>query len=317
MATKSPLTPIFAAVDSLGGYNYASLDLVSDRNNLRKLLRWATGVAGEKDFRIDVERAGKTCLFTKREDKDSEYVVGFKGFGHEYEKAATRLAGGCEKATGHHRIVSIVRQIISLTRPLSGKVDSSFCSFVQDFGGLKILLRFEVDACTGSIDVDELTSSFSRLATAATASTAKSPSPPTPVSGISCLETNPRKLVPQSSLIELKTRAAHRELDWHEAYPQLYLSQTAYLYLAKHQKGSFVTVEKVELGGAGMRRYASEAEAGMGKLREVLKEVLEAVRKEGHGVPLSLVCQGGRLALHKRQAGTGKVVGNEILSRFG
>jgi hypothetical protein len=35
-------------------------------------------------------------------------VSGFKGFGSEYEKAATRHPKGCEKATGHHRIISIV-----------------------------------------------------------------------------------------------------------------------------------------------------------------------------------------------------------------
>ena len=108
-STASPLVPIFAAIDDLhkGQYDYAKLDIVSDRNNLRKLLRWATGDGDA--FRIDVERAGQTCLFTRREEKDSEHVIGFKGFGHEYEKAATRFSPGCEKATGHHRIISIVR----------------------------------------------------------------------------------------------------------------------------------------------------------------------------------------------------------------
>jgi hypothetical protein len=36
-------------------------------------------------------------------------VQGFRGYGHEYEKAATRTTRGCEKATGHHRMISIVR----------------------------------------------------------------------------------------------------------------------------------------------------------------------------------------------------------------
>jgi hypothetical protein len=110
-STASPLMPIFAAIDDLheGRYEYEKLDIVSDRNNLRKLLRWATGNGDA--FRIDIERAGQTCLFTRREEKDSEVVIGFRGFGHEYEKAATRLAPGCEKATGHYRIISIVSPV--------------------------------------------------------------------------------------------------------------------------------------------------------------------------------------------------------------
>jgi len=59
-STASPLIPIFAAIDELhrGKYEYAKLDIVSDRNNLRKLLRWATGDGDT--FRIDIERAGQT-----------------------------------------------------------------------------------------------------------------------------------------------------------------------------------------------------------------------------------------------------------------
>lgn len=106
----SPLTPIFVAIDemqkSTDSYDYASLDIISDRNNLRKLLRWATG--DPSSFEIDVDCAGQTCLFTRREKRDTEHIVDFKGFGHEYEKAATRAALGCENATGHHRIISMV-----------------------------------------------------------------------------------------------------------------------------------------------------------------------------------------------------------------
>jgi hypothetical protein len=104
----SPLAPLFAAVDDLGAYDFTGLDFVSDRNNLRKLFRWTQGVSSE-DFRIDVELAGQTCLFTRRDEKDAETITGFRGFGHEYEKAATRLPPGCERATSHHRIISMVR----------------------------------------------------------------------------------------------------------------------------------------------------------------------------------------------------------------
>jgi hypothetical protein len=310
MGDKSPLLPIFAAIDDLGGYNFKTLDLVSDRNNLRKLIRWATGTANEKDFRIDIDLAGNTCLFTRRDEMDKETIVGFRGFGHNYERAATRPAPGCGRATGHHRIISVV---CNCTHPL---VCNLLTCRLQNFGGLKVLLRFEVDACTG-VDADDLSSAFSGLGITSNNSpastTARSSSA---ISGISIVRTTPRTLVPQSSLIELKTRASHKPLDWDEVYPQLYLSQTPYLYLAKHTRGAFIGVESVQLAGSSMRTHAKRAEAGMVKLKAVLDDILNVVRGEARGVKFSLVCERGRLALYKRKEGTGKIIGSDILSKF-
>jgi len=114
----SPLVPLFAAIDDMSpSFDYKQFDFITDRNNLRKLLRWATGVSDEKDFRIDVDVAGSTCLFTRVEGQCTETAQGFRGYGHEYEKAATRPARGCEKATGHHRMISIVRTLTSSEGP--------------------------------------------------------------------------------------------------------------------------------------------------------------------------------------------------------
>lgn len=181
---------------------------------------------------------------------------------------------------------------------------------------MKILLRFEVDACTGTGDLDNLASAFSGLGITPSNLHPTDASTGSVILGISVIQTTPRTLVAQSSLIELKTRASHRPLDWTETYPQLYLSQTAYLYLAKHTKGNFTAVEKTRLAGGDMKAYAKQAEAGMGKLKALLDKVLEAVRKEGDGVGLSLVSAGGKLMLYKRKEGTGKALGSAILSKF-
>jgi len=136
------------------------------------------------------------------------------------------------------------------------------------------------------------------------------------VRGISITQTTPRKVVPQASLIELKTRAAHRELDWAEIYPQLYLSQTALLYIAKHERGNFNTLEKVELGSESMQTHARRAEQGVAKLKLVLQDISDAAKKEGVGVGLSLVAMGGKLALYKHHEGTGKGPGKDITDKF-
>ncbi|KAG1745762.1 hypothetical protein EDB19DRAFT_1927161 [Suillus lakei] len=285
MRKLSPLIPLFAAIDDMDpSFDYNQFDFITDRNNLRKLLRWASGSSDEKDFRIDVDMAGSTCLFTRLEAQNTDTVQGFMGYGHEYEKAATRVTRGCERATGHHRMISI------------------------DIGELKILLRFTIEACTSSTndtnDEDDLLAAFSGPGSRDT----KKPQVTVPtVRGVSITQTTPRKVVPQASLIELKTRAAHRELDWAEVYPQLYLSQTAFLYIAKHERGNFNTLEKIELGSESMRIHARRAEQG---------DILDAAKKEDEGVGLSLVAKDSKLALYKRQEGTGKGPGKDITAKF-
>lgn len=174
-----------------------------------------------------------------------------------------------------------------------------------------MLLRFEVDACTSgptSSPEDDLSAAFSSLGVASESSP--------PISGVTVQKTTPRVLVPQTSLIELKTRVSHKALDWVDTYPQLYLSQTTYLYLAKHTRGSFNQVEKFALTGQEMKPHARRAEQGMGRLVNVLAEILTEVRKQETGTLMSLLCVGKKLSLHKRTTGTGIAVGEEIMSRF-
>lgn len=54
----------------------------------------------------------------------------------------------------------------------------------------------------------------------------------------------------------------------------------------------------------------------IGRLEAVLVAILAAVRKEGKGAGLSLVCECGNLALYRRREGTGIAVGQNILDRF-
>jgi hypothetical protein len=103
----SPLIPLFAAIDDMHrSFNYKQFDFITDRNNLHKLLCWAVGASN--DFRIDVDVRGSTCLFTRSEERNTTTIRHSVGHGHEYEKAATRATRGCEKATGHYRMISIV-----------------------------------------------------------------------------------------------------------------------------------------------------------------------------------------------------------------
>src|SRR6267154_479875 len=137
--------------------------------------------------------------------------------------------------------------------------ESAIFHIAQDIGELKIVLRFAVDACTSSAnDADdengflEALSGLEISGTSASTKSGPNKSRAHAVRGVSIARTTPRKLVPQASLVGIKTCAGHCKMDWAKVYPQLYLSQTAFLYIAKHHRGTFDSPEKVELGAKSM-----------------------------------------------------------------
>ena len=112
-----PLLPLFVAADTMesDGHpktDWSSIDIITDRNNLRKL--WSfTENPDSSDFRIDLELVGPwTVLMQRWEERSAEDVEmrGFGGYGDSFEQKCTNAAPGCERAVfaGHHRVISYV-----------------------------------------------------------------------------------------------------------------------------------------------------------------------------------------------------------------
>lgn len=107
---KHPLLPLVLAVEDVHPtYDFSVLDIVTDRNNLRKLCRFLSDE--EKESRIDLELGGdNTVIFTRWESntisvaKNNKYL----GYGKNFEEYCAREQKGCENSTGHHRIISYV-----------------------------------------------------------------------------------------------------------------------------------------------------------------------------------------------------------------
>lgn len=110
----SRLLPLFRAVDfvekdrSGPGLDWSSVDIVTDRNNLRKLLALVEG--NEEDFRIDIQLAGQWTVLLHRWETLTEAISDGTGFGDSFERASTTPAPGCERGTlaGHFRVVTYV-----------------------------------------------------------------------------------------------------------------------------------------------------------------------------------------------------------------
>ena len=116
-----PMLPVFVAADAIHGpkeaavlVDWPTVDVVTGRNSLRKLLRWLSPSSQRKvrDFRIDVQLVGiKTLVLGRWEGSEYEPPTG-RVYGYGFEGATTRAAPGCPPSgqhRGHHRVIAYVR----------------------------------------------------------------------------------------------------------------------------------------------------------------------------------------------------------------
>ncbi|CCL99525.1 uncharacterized protein FIBRA_01543 [Fibroporia radiculosa] len=303
---STTLYPLLRAVDIASAsktIDWGSVDFVTDRNGLRKLLRWINDTdASAKEFRIDTQLAGNfTVLLNRWEKKTREDPDPTRpSYGFSFERESTTKAPGCEQGTGHHRIVK------------------------YDFGGLTIVVRFEVDACIApsrslrptapSANVDSLSDLISGLDVARISQTSKiDTSASTPELDI----IRAGSQVLHDCVIELTTRSRNyiHQYDWVDAYPQLYLSQTKHHFLAAHGRGEFTAITKRTLGSPEMNAIDAQLQAGFRKLRRALEEIQELVIEHGKEGRLSLVFSRGKLQVFKR-SGQDSCLPEKMLARF-
>lgn len=106
--------------------------------------------------------------------------------------------------------------------------------------------------------------------------------------------------VPQSHLIELKACSRSRK-HWTRSYPQLFLSQTPHIYYGTHKNGNFLEIKKFTLGEPHLEPIDQRAQVGFKKLKLVLTEIQDLVRKYGTEGRISLVCDGKELRVYQRK----------------
>ena len=115
MRRRFTLLPLIKAVQTTATrkkasstFDWSSVDFVTDRNGLRKLVAWANNKSD--NWRIDLQLAGdKTVLINGWPPVTKQSSGRSESYGFSFEKACTHPAPGCESGTGHHRIVTYVR----------------------------------------------------------------------------------------------------------------------------------------------------------------------------------------------------------------
>lgn len=108
--------------------------------------------------------------------------------------------------------------------------------------------------------------------------------------------------VPQSSLIEMKTRnpVSFQRLDLKSELPQLWFSQTPYHYVAVHDRGVFQSIRKDEVGKGEFIYAEEDIQVALRKLRVVLGSIQQLVKSRGLAGRLTLVCVEGVLKVYER-----------------
>lgn len=226
LTRSKPRSPA-AAVDPLfetllhqhPNFDMSSVQLVTDRNSLRKLLTFASN-RSEK-WRIDVDMINDTMFFNQWEEFRLMMINGHQdsGYGHAFEACVTAREPPLEDSIHHERIVR------------------------YELAGLECLVRFEADAY---LDADGTGESKEPLAIL------PSPDPPAPKPSRPVLRP-PYKLVHVVSrgrsidpdlIAEVKSCSTPK-FNINKTLPQLWFSQTKHLCVGRHKEG--LVTEKLEM----------------------------------------------------------------------
>ncbi|KAK2871627.1 hypothetical protein FQN49_002999 [Arthroderma sp. PD_2] len=236
---RSPLEPLFRAIATTQpNFNMKGVDLVTDRRNLRHLLNF---VCGKKTaLRIGVEAIQSTVLFSCWTQNCLDHIEGFGGYGHEFEKVSTKKPHGMEDSVTHSRIIR------------------------YSLGGVNMILRFEVDACTASEeDLHEKMAVLSKHRT------------PT---GYVVL--NQGYMVGASRLAEIKTGRSGSRQCKSRLMAQMWFSQTQNLCVGRYDAdGVFFNIMQRNLALEGLLlEWESRYREKLSELVRVIEMISEMVR---------------------------------------
>jgi hypothetical protein len=235
--------------------------LITDRNSLRKIYGLYTPDAmyGPKPFMIDAQKIGNVVIFSRWEDPEMKKP--HAPHPHCYSKS--------------HELATMEQQL--------ERVVSCHRMVRYEFGGIDMIVRFELDAVTEA--APRFTKTNDSLADAMQDTSVKGTLLPLPrytqsKAGPSIYRT-PYPSPSLSSFIERKTRSSQGELDYIDIYGQLIFSQTPQLYVARHTRGNFTSLEKVSLGEGKLRDIAQSTQGIMGKVAGMIKEMMDCMDEFG------------------------------------
>ncbi|KAG5972506.1 hypothetical protein E4U58_006508 [Claviceps cyperi] len=252
----SPVAPLFAALFTTNPFfDVRPIDIISDRNFIRRLLCFVNpGLDGDA-FTMKLELVGNTLLLGRHETAVTRHIApnSYGGYGYEFEKAymTKQIAG----STSHYSIISY-----------------RFC-------GLNMMIRYQTDGFTSmkrGTDVhrkgflDQFIHPRDRTEPTADISLKK----------VKVLKKG--KTIPLESIVEIMTCAQVRLLEFDDIAPQLWISQTPKLVRAYHQRGLF-SKPGVEYVGFKVQKWERENHHDLETLGALIEKIIAVMKGYGGG----------------------------------
>lgn len=235
------------------GFRFDNVDVVVNRNSLRKLLDFCSGRV-QDTFRVNLFLVRNSLFIERCERNASQMIRGRQdsGWGRNFEKTFTKFPAPEANGTSHHRVLNYA------------------------IGELNCAVRFEVDACyeeedtadeptTSSLVGDNLTSlaaAMDRLSVVPAANT----------------KVIQQQAMPQSSAAEIKALAKTKSMG--KYLPQLWFGRTPWFIVGRHVDGTFHEV-KITDAKAHFVDWETKHQHELQKLVVILTRLREAVRKNG------------------------------------
>ena len=215
---SSPLEALLVAVNATSkDFNYKSIDIISDRSPIRKLLGFVAPEysdakkTGVTSFSILIEVVGDTVIFNRCQSatRQTDGIIGYRS---AFDKHYLKISASAGKSTSHHRILR------------------------YNFGGLNFLIRFAIDALlptelpdraddshTKDVDEDVLVDLLRSTALNSSPTSSKEKNVGVRHGG---------QLMPQSAMLEIITRNDKYPYEIDRRLPDLWISQTQHFLRA-------------------------------------------------------------------------------------
>ncbi|EFQ33871.1 hypothetical protein CGRA01v4_10767 [Colletotrichum graminicola] len=236
--------------------SFNEIDIVTNRNSLRKLFNFCLGRSRE-DFRLNLHLVRNTLIVERCEKLTSVIINGSPstGWGRNFEEASAKFPAGLEKSLGHHRTLR------------------------YSLGALSCAVQFEVDASydpdSGKpAPLDALLPRMEKLSVQC-AQRGETKSPPPRDVQIETVYVGAR-VMDQSTAAEIKSATQNKTIG--QFMPQLWFGRTPWLIVGRHAEGKFGS-RKITDAAAQFAGWEATNQETLRKLVTVLGELRTAVRK--------------------------------------
>ena len=256
-----PMEPLFRAVQlCTPSFNFNTVDIVTDRNNLRKLFEFVEGSKNDS-FRVDFQKLGNMILLVRND----EHV---KGFCDDYNKSFERNFTDSGKDEKH----GTYRQVVTYT-----------------FGDLQVLTRFDVDCVEETSELVENTDKENMTEKLISSMASVNLGTNKPVkfektSKLSSIKSGDFHTKYKQRLVKMATKKTYRgKFEFPQSkWNQLFFSNTDTLLLGWHFRGTLQKVEKLTLEQVTQRcdRDNKNTRVALGKLNHLLHTLKSIAFKE-------------------------------------